>query len=268
MDLLVALLQGASFLATAAALCHRPLWRLAVGALVAAALASLLHAGLGPAERELVTVHTFVGYEEQAYDPSPVHFPTGTTRAAGWQWPLPFLALAALWIALVWRGRNRTPGNPYLLPMLLGWTATAAWLGMQLLAAPAAVVQPFGLERFLWPAGMALAIRMAGTVPRLVPLLLNLALATAALRLPAALFSKLASDRQLGTCLDVSSITDIVNPITRYLFDPPLVSGSGLQQFWLIWAEHLLVFPAFHLMSFSGVAFALWLMHKHADTPE
>ena len=143
----------------------------------------------------------------------------------------------------------------------------ATWLCMQKLAAPAATVQPFGLERFLWPAGLALALRLAVTVPRFVPLLLQLAVGTAALRLPAALFSKLASDQQLGTCLDVSAIVDIVHPVTRQQFEPRLEPGSFPQQFWLIWAEHVLVIPAFHLMSFGGIAFAVWLMHKHRDTP-
>jgi hypothetical protein len=267
MELLDALLQAIAGAAVAATLCHRPLWRLAVGLLLAAALVTVLHGALGPAERELVCTHTFVAYEGTALEPSAVDFPTDTVRAPGWQWPLPWLGFALLWTAIVFGGRNRTPGNPYLLPMLLGWSAMLAWLCMQKLAAPAAVVQPFGLDRFLWPAGMALAVRLAKVTPKLLPLLLQLALATAALRLPAALFSKVASDRQLGTCLDVSSIVDIVQPITRRQFDPHLVAGSGEQQFWLIWAEHVLVFPAFHLMSFAGVAFAVWLLREQRGAP-
>ncbi len=224
---------------------------------------------IGPFERELVCTHTFVAYHGQALEPEPVEFPTETVRARGWLWPLPFAGFALLWIAVLGLLRERVERvHPWLLPLLLGWSATAMWILQQKLAAPSAIVQPFGLERFLWPAGMALAIRLALTTKKFLVVLLQLALASTALRLPAALFSKIASDQHLGTSLDVSGITQIVHPMTRMQFDQPLSSGSSEQQFWLIWAEHVFVFPAFHVMSFAGVAFAFWLMQKHADTPE
>jgi len=265
MDLLAALLQGASFLAFAAALCRPAAGRLAAGIGVAAALFCVAYGIGGPTERELVCTHGVVAYEGMALEPALVHVPTETVRAAGVLWPLPYAAFALVWSALLWR--RRTFRSPWLLPLLLGWSALAAWLCMQKLAAPAEVVQPAGLERFLWPAGLAMALRLAAQAPRFLPLLLQIAIGTAALRLPAALFSKLASDQHLGTGLDVSAIVDIVHPITRQQFQPRLESGSFEQQFWLIWAEHVLVIPAFHLMSFAGIAFAVWLMHKHADTP-
>ena len=87
-------------------------------------------------------------------------------------------------------------------------------------------------------------------------------------RLPAALFSKYSSDAHLGGVLDVSSVRDIVNPMTQMQFEPPLAAGSGQQQFWLIWLEHVIFFPAVYAMSLFGIAFALWMFHKHGDDPK
>jgi hypothetical protein len=263
MDLLLALLQQAGYVAIAIALARPSAGRAAAALLLVSALLGLAMGLASPAARELVTTHTFLAYEGQALEPQPVHFPTGTARAPGWQWPLPWAAFALLWAALLWRRRELPPpANAFLLPLLCAWTATAAWLGMQTLAAPAPLVQPFGLDRFLWPAGLALSLLLART-GRMLVALLSLSPAIVAARLPAALFSKYASDRALGTCLDVSSIVDVVNPMTRAQFDPRLVAGSAEQQFWLIWAEHVFVFPAFHLMSLGGVAFAALMYRKY-----
>ena len=86
-----------------------------------------------------------------------VSFPTGTVTAPAGQWAIPYAGFALLWILILWALRRRELKNPWLLPLLLAWTSFAAWLGMQYLAAPAVVVQPVGLDRFLWPAGLALA---------------------------------------------------------------------------------------------------------------
>ena len=266
MELLAAALQGACFLVAAAALCYAPLWRLAALLLLGTAIFCAYLGVTGPEERELVTQHTFVGYEGIELEPSAVHHATGTERAPGWQWPLPFLGVAVLWTVLLAARRNRDPDgdeeNPWLLPLLLGWTATACWIGMQKLAAPSELVHPFALERFLWPAGLALSLRIAAVTKKLLPLLLLLALGATLLRLPAAVFSKYASDQHLGTSLDISSITQLVHPIQRVQLE--VTSGSSEQQFWLIWAEHVLAYPAFHCMSYFGFAFAIWLLHRQS----
>lgn len=266
MDVAIAVAQGLGYLFAAAALCYAPLGRLAAIVLVLGAILGAVAAGLGPAERDLLTTHTFVAYRGQELEPTAVHFPTGTKTAPGWQWPLPYAGFALLWSGILLRRRTQdTEGeNAYVLPLALGWTAMAAWIGMQFLAAPEDVVQPYALERFLWPAGLALALRTASSVRSLLVLLMVLAVGATALRLPAALFSKYASDANLGTTLDVHTITDIVHPIQRVQFEPPLEPGSAEQQFWLIWAEHVIVFPSLHLMSYFGFAFAIWLMQRQS----
>lgn len=268
MELLAAVLQGVCFLAAAAALCYAPFWRVAAILLVSTSLFCVYLGFAGPEERELVTEHTFVGYQGIELEPSAVHHPTGTERAKGWQWPLPFAGFAVLWTVLLMVRRNKDADgeeeNPWFLPLLLGWTAIASWLLMEKLAAPSEVVQPFALERMLWPAGLALSLRLAAVTQKLFPLLLLLAVAATALRLPAALFSKYASDQHLGTSLDISSITELVHPIQRVQLQ--VERGSSEQQFWLIWAEHVFAYPAFHCMSYFGFAFAIWLMHRHSGT--
>ena len=77
------------------------------------------------------------------------------------------------------------------------------------------------------------------------------------------MFSRYASDAQLGTSLDVHLVRDIVNPTTHTQFVPRLTPGSSEQYFWLIWLEHAIFFPAIYFMSLFGIAFGAHMFHKH-----
>lgn len=268
MDLLLAISHVVVYVLLALALVVPRLRRAALLALAAAAVATLgagfRQDGVQPdGTRSLTTEHTYAGYEGDAVEISMVPFPTGTVNATAWQWPLPYVGFAALWLAVLAALRQRPVKNPWLLPLLFAWSAMAAWLGMQALAAPAAYVQPVGLDRFLWPAGLALALLAARRAKGLFPLLLLVGGGILAARLPAALFSLYASEHALGTCLDVHTIRDIVNPMTRMQFQPRLAPGSAEQQFWLIWLEHVIFFPAVYLMSLFGIAFGAYMFHRH-----
>jgi hypothetical protein len=263
METLLALALVLAQLLGALALAVPALRKVAAAVLV---LVALLLVGLGvsgPTERELTTEHTYAGFEGNSQEISVVAFPTGTVRAPGWQWPLPFAAFAAIWAAGLLSLGQRLPKNGFVLPLLFAWTGLAMWLGMQALAAPAALVQPIGIDRVLWPAGLAMALLVARYAGSLAALLVAMSLGTIAARLPAALWSKYASDHQLGTSLDISSIWNIVNPLTQHQFQPPLELGSGAQQFWLIWAEHVIAYPAFYAMSLGGIAFAAHMFFRH-----
>ncbi|MBM4060247.1 MAG: hypothetical protein FJ265_03985 [Planctomycetes bacterium] len=263
MDTILACLHGAAYVAAALALPLCALRRTAMVVLLLAALGSLGAGFAAPGPRTLTTVHSYAGFVGASQEVSMRAFPTGEAAAAGWLWPLPFAAFALLWV-LVLRGLgDRRPARPWLLPLSLAWTATAAWLGLQALAAPAATVQPLGLDRFLFPAGLALALLAARSAAGLRALLFTISAGTLAARLPAALWSKLASDLRLGTCLDVTPVRDIVNPMTGLLFDPRLLPGSPEQQFWLIWLEHVVMFPALYLLSLFGIGFAVHMYHRH-----
>ncbi|MBL8727742.1 MAG: hypothetical protein JNM25_04880 [Planctomycetes bacterium] len=268
MEALLVCLHIAAYLALGLALPLPRLRRLAVAALLLAAVTGVGHGLSGPAERTLETVHTYAGYEGAAFEVSMVSFPTGTATAPGWQWPLPFAAFAALWIVVLRRLGDRPSPRPIASALAFAWTALAAWLGMQLLAAPAALVQPVGLDRFLFPAGLALAIGAARTSTSLLTLFVTISAGTMAARLPAALFSWYASAAHLGTCLDIHSIVDIVNPMTQMQFEPRLQPGSSQQHFWLIWLEHVIVFPACYLLSYLGVAFGIYMFHHHGPETE
>ncbi|MCC7396204.1 MAG: hypothetical protein IT455_03975 [Planctomycetes bacterium] len=234
--------------------------------LAVAALASLGRGLFGEAA-PLNTVHTYAGYQGSALEVSMVAFPTGTFAAPGWQWPLVYTGFAALWVVILLSLGRRAPKNALVLPLLFAWTATAAWLGMQWFAAPAALVQPVGLDRFLWPAGLAMALLAGKQAERFPVLLLTISAGTLLARLPSAVLSKYASDKELGTCLDVHTIQDIVNPMTQATFSPPLEVGSAAQQFWLIWLEHVIFFPAVYFLSFFGIAFGAYMFHQHGDKP-
>ena len=263
MDILIALLHVAAFVMLALALVL-PGVRLATMIVLAiSALAGVAHGALSDGKRTLTTVHNYAGYAGADIEVSMVAHPTGTFTAPGWQWPLAHVGFAVFWVLVLALLGSRRPKSPFVLPLLFAWTATAAWLGMQCLAAPAAVVQPIGLDRFLWPAGLAAALLAAHTAQRFAALFFYVSGAVLLARLPAALFSKYASDAKLGTVLDVSSVVNIVNPLNQMQFDPPLRPGSGPQQFWLIWLEHVIFFPAVHLMSLVGIALCAWLFLRH-----
>ena len=269
MELLYALLHGAAYAALALALPLPSLRRPAMLVVALAAITSIAGGLFGPAEHTLTTIHTFAGYEGDNQELSMRPFPTGTVQAPGWAWPLPFAAFAGLWLVLLARLGKSLPKRSWLLPLLLAWTATAQWLGMQALAAPAATVQPLGIDRVLFPAGVALAVLVASRAKTVAQLLFAISAGTLAARLPAALFSKVASDLRLGTCLDITAVGssravgNIVNPMTGLQIED-LVAGSSMQQFWLIWLEHVIIFPALYLLSLVGISFGIYMYHRQA----
>lgn len=263
MDALIVCLHLAAYLALGLGLPLPRLRRPAILLLLAAGAAGVAHGLTGPAERTLETVHTYAGFEGASLEISMVAFPTGTVQAPGWQWPLPFAAFALFWAVYLRLLGQRTPRAPLWTALGFAWSATAVWLGMQMLAAPSAVVHPVGIDRFLFPAGIALAIGAGRTCSGLLTLFVTISVGTIAARFPAALWSKYASDHQLGTSLDIHRVVDIVNPMTQLQFEPRLAPGSPEQQFWLIWLEHVLVFPALYLMSLLGIAFCVHMFTKH-----
>ena len=265
MDVLLALLHLAAFVTLALGLALPAVRRIAIATLATAAIASVAAGALESGPRSLETVHTYTGFEGASLEAAMVAFPTGTVTAEGWLWPLPFAAFAVLWILWLLRLGGEPPRGGVVMTLAFSWTATAAWLGMQALAAPSAVVQPFALDRFLFPAGLTIAIAAARTAPGLVHLFVAVSACTIGGRLPAALFSKFASDHQLGTSLDIHLVRDIVNPVTRMQFEPRLAVGSLEQQIWLIWMEHVIVFPALYMMSLGGIAFCVHMFHTHGE---
>lgn len=268
MDSLLALLHLAAYAGLAFGLALPAARRPAIVILLVAAGASLGAGMLGPAERTLETFCTYAGFQGTDQEISVVRFPTGTATASGFLWPLPYAAFAAGWIVALRRLGSTALRSPFVAPLAFAWSATAAWLSMQTLAAPSEVVQPFGLDRFLFPAGLAAALIAARTCERFARAFLSVGAVALLGRLPAALFSKIASDQGLGTCLDTGRVRDIVNPVTQLQFEPRLVPGSGAHQFWLIWLEHVIMLPAFYLMSLTGIAFGVFMFHHHGKQPK
>lgn len=261
MDIALAILISAAWLFVPLGIALPKLRLLALLVLLVAAAAAVAAAVAGPAERSLELVHTFAGYEGSELEPSAVDFVVDHRKAPGWQWGAVFAAWALPWaLLLLWR-RRRPDAHPLLLPLLAAWSATACWLLLQVTAAPDQVVQPFALERLLFPAGVALTILAAARAQALVPMLAQLSLGVLLMRLPVAVFSKLASDRALGTSLDVHTITEFVNPLTQQ--QVVTTANSGEQHLLLIWAQQLIVFPGLYMLSFTGIGIALYLYHKH-----
>ncbi|GAB4139223.1 MAG: hypothetical protein Fur0037_05360 [Planctomycetota bacterium] len=260
MEILLAVLVAAAWLCCPLGIALPALRRPAAWFLVAAAAAVAAASALGPKERTLEITHTFAGYANSDLEPSAVHFPVDHATAQGWQWGVAFAAWAMPWAIFLLRIGARRPG-PFLLPLLCAFSAAASWLGLQVLAAPAPVVQPFGIERFLFPAGLGMTILLARGRDSIPALLASLSIGVLAMRLPLALFSKLASDRAWGTALDVHSIVEFLNPLTQQqvLTEP----GAADQQMLLIWCQQLIVMPALYMLSYTGIGIGLYLFHRH-----
>lgn len=262
MDILFALLHLAAYFALGIALAV-PRSRGPLAVLVAAVgVATLAFAVLGQGQRELEVLRYFPAYEEDGFEIVARAFSVDRTSAPGWQWGAVFAAFALLWAAVLWALRGvAQPRNAFLGPVLLAWSGAAVILLMQKTAAPAAVVQPVGLERALFPACLAAAILLGRLCTRFLHVLLYLCLMIFAARFPVALFSKLASDGHWGTALDVHTITAFVNPLAGLQVEA--APGSPEQQGWLIWSWHLMFVPSMYLMSLGGIAFAVFMFVKH-----
>ena len=267
MDLLISLSHVLAYVMLALGLALPHLRRAGLITLAVVAVLTVAAAATGDEDRTLETLHTYAGFEGSSMEVSMVSFPTGTFTAGPLAWALPFAGFAMLWIGILLLLRGREVKSPWFLPILMAWTGLAVWLGEQFLAAPSALVHPVGIDRFLWPAGLLLCLVASKSCKSLIAVFVTIGGGIMVGRLPAAIFSKYATGAELGTSLDVHTIRDIVNPMTQMQFDPRLEMGSPEQEFWLIWLEHIIFYPAVYLMSLFGIGFGTYMWHKHGDKP-
>jgi len=228
--------------------------------LAALGLAALIAALSSEDERSLTVTASFPAYDNLYIVATP--FPVDEVTAPGHIWGLLTAAFAGLWALWAWARRGRPTPGPFTLPLIMAWTSTALWLALEKSAAPAVLVQPAGLDRFLWPATLVAGLILADRCERVVHLILYLSLFIALGRLPIAVLSVLASNNHWGTTLDISSITLFANPMVQQPIE--VATGSTDQHLWLIWLQHLVMMPGFYMMSIGGIAFATFLYLKHA----
>jgi hypothetical protein len=228
--------------------------------LTALGVATLIAALSSGGERSLTVTATFPAYDELLIVPTA--FAVEDVTAPSPIWALLTAAFAGLWALWAWARRRGPVPGPFTLPLALAWTSTALWLALQKSAAPAILVQPHGLDRFLWPATLVAGLILAKRCERVVHLILYLSLFIALGRLPIAIFSVLASNNHWGTTLDISSITLFANPLVQQPIE--VTAGSTDQHLWLIWLQHMVMMPGIYMMSIGGIAFATFLYLKHA----
>ena len=226
-------------------------------------LAGLIAALSSGDERSLTVTATFPAYDGLLIVPTP--FPVDEVTAPGRIWGLLTAAFAGCWALWAWARRSGPTPGPFTLPLALAWTSTLLWLALEKSAAPAVLVQPAGLDRGLWPATLAAGLILAERCERSLHLILYLSVFIALGRLPIAILSVLASNNHWGTTLDISSITLFANPMVQQPIE--VTPGSTGQHLWLIWIQHLVMFPGIYMLSIGGIAFAAFLYLKHAPQP-
>lgn len=235
---------------------RRPLAVFLLVLTVAAAIAALAAA---PGPRSLTVTATFPAYEELVIVPTA--FPVEDVSAPGWMWAGLGALFAGAWALWAWLKRSRETAGPFTVPLILAWSSAALCLLMQKAAAPAALVQPVGLDRGLWPATLACGLILAARCERLIFMVLYLSLFIALGRLPIAIVAVLASNNGWGTSLDISSITLFANPVIQQPVE--VQPGSTDQHVWLIWVQHLVMMPGIYMISIGGIAFAAFMFLKH-----
>ncbi len=259
------LTQVFCFLVLASALARPTARPLAAAILGLSALGALIGALVyGGGERQLEITHSFVAFVgNEIRDKA---FPIETCSAPGSYWLLAWTAFALPWAAWAWLSRVRSDSNhpgshPFWTPLLMALSGCALILVWEKVAAPADLVRPASFDRILVPASLAAVILLAQRCQAFLLTLSWLILFISICRLPLALFSTLASQRQWGTSLDIHSIQVFANPFVQY---PVEVSAGSSEQFtWLIWAPQLIIYPSLYMLSFGGVAFAAVMFVTH-----
>ncbi len=251
-----------------------PAWRLRAAALLGLAAVGALAWGATSGARSLEITHRFSAFEGRVMTWKA--FPIETVEAPGLHWGLAVAAFGVLWAGLLWWKRPHADRpsstalgagfHPFWAPMLLAWTGMALHFALEKTAAPAAMVDPAGVERALLPASLAAAALLAISLRKVFWSLCWLSLFVAVARLPLAAWGTYATYNELGTSYDVHSITVFANPLQQIA--QKVVAGSNEQLGWLIWAPNLLVLPGLYLMSLSGVAFAIVMFVLHPKTQE
>lgn len=266
--MLLSAIQTLAVLFTAAALIHPP-WRpraAAVLAVLAAASLSAAALALGAEPRTLDVTHSFTAYIGNELDHK--DFPIETTTAGAWAWPLVAAAWCGLWAALLWRIRRREgrpigASHPFWTPLLFAWSGLAAILVLEKSAAPSSLVQTFAFDRILFPVTVAAALLLALRCRSVMLTLSWLTLFMTLTRLPLVIFGTLATQGHWGTSLDVHSMVHFANPLAQRV--QVVEPGSTEQLGWILWAPHLLVFPALYMMSAGGFALALLVLAKSTE---
>ncbi|MBK8976913.1 MAG: hypothetical protein IPM29_13420 [Planctomycetes bacterium] len=246
-----------------------PAWRgraaTVVGVLALAAAAAAL---AGPASRTAQVVFRFAAFEGANIVWKP--FVVETVTAAGHAFGMSALVFALPWCAFLLgrrpggasgAGRHGAGVHPFWGPLLLAWSAVALQLAFEKTAAPHGLVEPAGLERALLPPSLAAAALLALRIRKVLPTFLWLAVFVTVARLPLAIWGTLATREQLGTSLDVHTVTRFANPFAQVAMH--VDAGSNEQLAWLVWAPNLLILPGLYMLSLGGVAFAvvMWAVH-------
>ena len=271
MSPVLAIVQIVVFTAIAGATV-RPGWRRPVSlVLLLVSVASLCAAGLAwGTERALEISHTYPAYV--GLEVRPKNFPIEELSGVpGPYWGVLCSLFCLPWAVWAWRGRDGAPSRSFGPPLILGFSGVVLQLLLEKAAAPQALVAPFDLgpDRAMLPATLAGALLLARPGLKITHLIAYLSVFVAVGRLPLAVFGTLATHRHWGTHLDVHGTTFFAPPGSAAVAGGIEVSpGDPAQLFWLVWAPHLLVYPALYMMSTGGAAFLklMWIRQVEENT--
>lgn len=215
------------------------------------------------ATAELKVTHLAPGYEGKSVIQQP--FPVAEASAPGWGWPVLLAVGFAVLAGLGWRG-DPARSEPFREGLLLAIGAVALQLGLQKLAAPAALAlgplhppaQPS--EPLLVPLTIVAAMRIGWREVRFRTALLRIFLLVSLTRIPLAIAGSWLTQNQLGTWLDVHRITFFVVPLGEMPIDT--TAGSQDQLMWLVWVPQLVLFPLVTILAAGGLGFMTHMFRK------
>ncbi|MBI5850138.1 MAG: hypothetical protein HZB39_03740 [Planctomycetes bacterium] len=271
LDIVLALAELAAFVAIAAALVRPSLRRRVAWSLLGAAGLALCAGIVSGGARRLAVEAGFARFRDNQIEFGA--FPIETVDAPGFAFGLVVLAFCGAWaMALfVLDRRSWPPGElipatgagawPFMAPLLLAWSGTALVLLLEKAAGPAGLVRPLAFERAILPASIAAAALLAIRLRSVISALLWVCLFVSVARWPIAAFGALATHFELGTSLDVHTITEFANPFAQM---PVSVAPHSTEQIvWLNLGPNLLLLPGLYLFSAGGIAFAVAMFVLH-----
>lgn len=271
LDVVLALAESAAFIAIAAALVRPSLRRRVAWSLLCAAALALVAGLASGGARRLVVEASFARFRDNQIELGA--FPIETIEAPGSWFGLVVLAFCGAWaIALFVLDRRAWPPGelipatgagawPFMAPLLLAWSGISLVLLLEKTAGPAGLVRPLAFERAILPASIAAAALLAIRLRSVISALMWVCLFVSVARWPIAAFGALATHLELGTSLDVHSITEFANPFAQM---PVSVAPHSTEQIvWLNLGPNLLLLPGLYLFSAGGIAFAVAMFVLH-----
>lgn len=262
--MLAATLQLTAFVIVAVAALRPTLRVRGLVALLGIAGATIALALSEDGPRSLEISHQFTAYVKYTVQQKTFQVET-VSGIPALRWGLLLAGFCVGWATWLFIQRDGEPARAFGMPLALCWTGCGLQLLLEKAAGPVELFLPFNQapDRALFPATIVGALLLARPGRKIHHLVFYLCLFVSVTRLPLAVFGTLATQNSWGTHLDVHGATYFVPPFGGIGIEAR--PGDSQQLRWMVWAPHLIFYPAIYMMSTGGVAFLALMMRRQQE---